>query len=97
MFEKTVYLVVGIGVTEAGTLGDPFCPTFPDCPGGPDGSPSPFDTSGYLNVKGAGTYSAIGARVFDQESDARNWLEQTPEGQRFKNVFLNVLIVRGSA
>lgn len=100
MSDKTIYVVIGIGVDEMTSVGDKgqMCPTWPDCELGGDGSgtepPSAFDETGHISVKGKAEYSAVGGRVFHEEYAARGWLEYSEAGQRFKKSFLNVLIVR---
>lgn len=102
MADKMIYLVIGIGVDEATSVGDKgtFCPTWPDCERGPSGSggeePSVFDETGHVSVKGTNQYSAVGGRVFDEEYAARGWLEYSEAGKRFKQSFLNVIIVRSA-
>jgi hypothetical protein len=100
MTTRIIYMVVGIGVKNAGDRGV-MCQTWPDCdagfPGTDSQNPSTFDTKGYDTIQGQGTYTAMGGTVFSTEYQARGWLEFDDAGKKFLAAYQNVVIVRSLA
>jgi hypothetical protein len=99
MANKIIFMVVGIGLQVPGNRGT-VCTTWPDCdrgfPGSAEGIASSYDNTGYVNIKGHSTFTAMGGTVFDHEYEALGWLDHAPAGQRFKATYLHALIIRST-